>query len=420
MRTVVAALVIGLSASFVFSGLAENTQAAPPTGAEATDRSGIVPVPEPSPLALQYYRSGNVLWAVRQLVALAVPAVLLFSGLSARLRNGAGRIGRKWFFTIGLYFGFYAVISFVVSLPLDYYSQYVRQHSYDLSNQTFGKWLGDSFKELAISLVGGFLLLWIPYLVIRMSPRRWWLYTSLLAVPFMFLVMLIFPIWIAPLFNQFGPMKNQALEAKILALADRVGIEGSRVYEVNKSVDTKTVNAYVAGFLNTKRIVLWDTLLARLDEDQVLAVMAHEMGHYVLGHVVQGVLIGALSVFVTLYLVYRLSGLLIDRFKDRFGFDRLDDVASLPLILLLMGVLGLAVSPLGLAFSRHIERQADRFALELTHDNHALASAFARLQTENLANPRPGPFYVLWRGSHPSLAERIEFANTYRPWENPE
>lgn len=377
----------------------------------------LVPVPEPSPLALQYYRTGNVLWAVRELFAVAVPAVILWTGFSARIRDWARRIGRRWLFIIAVYFILYTLVDFVVSLPLAYYAQYVRQHAYGLSNQTLGKWLSDTLKELAIALVAGALLLWVPYLLVTKSPRRWWLYTGLLSVPFTLVTMLIFPIWIAPLFNQFGPMKDKALEARILALADRAGIEGSRVFEVDKSVDTKTVNAYVAGLLNTKRIVLWDTLIAKLDQDELMAVMAHEMGHYVLNHVAQGIVVGAASVVASLYLVYRLSGLLIARFKERFGFERLADVASWPLIVLLMEVATLAILPLGLAFSRHLEREADRFSLELTQNNHATAMAFVKLQQENLAHPRPGVFYWLWRGSHPSLAERIEFANTYRPWE---
>jgi STE24 endopeptidase len=354
---------------------------------------------------------------VKQLWGLGVPALVLFTGLSARMRTWAERIGRKWFFVIGFYYAFYMLLTYVLAFPLDYYAGFVRQHAFGLSNQSFGKWFGDSLKELAIGIVFGGLLLWAPYLLLAKSPRRWWLYTSLLALPLMFLVMLVFPIWVAPMFNDFGPMQDKQLEAEILALADRVGIEGSRVFEVNKSVDTKAMNAYVAGLWNTKRIVLWDTLIAKLDQDEVLSVMAHEMGHYVLGHVVLGLLVGFVSVLASLYLVYRLSGRLIERYKDRFGFDRLSDVASLPLVFLLMQIVSLAVVPPAYAFSRYMEREADRFSLELTQNNHAAASAFAKLQTENLANPRPGVFYMLWRGSHPSLAERIEFANTYRPWE---
>ena len=145
--------------------------------------------------------------------------------------------------------------------------------------------------------------------------------------------------------------------------------------------------------------------------------MAHEMGHYVLNHVMQGLLALFCGILVALYLIDRAANFLLRRYGDRFGFDQLSDVASLPLLLFLGQVVGLVMMPCGLAFSRHLEHEADRFALELTRDNRAAATAFVRLQSENLSNPRPGPVYTFLRASHPSLAERIEFANDYRPWE---
>jgi Zn-dependent protease with chaperone function len=388
--------------------------------AQAVADSAPVPVPQPSEQALRYYYSGNLLWIVSQLISLAIPAAILFSGLSAQIGIFARGVGRKWFFILVAYFVVYSLIEYALRFPLAYYAGYVRHHAYGLSNQTFEKWFTDSLKQLGIGVVFGSLFLWVPYLLIRRSPRRWWFYTSLLSLPLMLLVMLVEPIWIAPLFNRFGPMKNQQLERQILALAGRAGIEGGRVFEVDKSVDTKTVNAYVTGFLGTKRIVLWDTLLAKLDADQVLVVMAHEMGHYVLGHILRFVLAGFAGILVSLYLIYRFSGMFIARCRRRFGFDCLADVASLPLIVLLAQLIYLAIAPFELAYSRSLEHEADRFALELTRDNRAMATAFVRLGDENLANFRPGLLYTLWRGSHPSLGDRIDFTNDYRPWEHGE
>jgi len=376
-----------------------------------------IAVPEPSPQAIAYYHGGNVLWLVSQATALAIPAVVLLSGFSARIRNLARRIGRKWLFVVLVYFVIYSALEWALHFPLAFYAGYLRQHAYGLSNQTFLKWLHDWVVEGAVGLAFGGLLVWVPYWLIHRSPRWWWLYTALLSLPVMFFVMLVEPIWVAPLFNRFGPMNDKQLEAQILALADEAGIEGGRVFEVNKSVDTKAVNAYVTGFLGSKRIVLWDTLLAKLDASQVRAVMAHEMGHYVLHHVVLGLLAGFCGVLVALYLVDRAASYLLRRCHNRFGFERLSDVASLPLMLLLGQIVALALTPAGLALSRHMEHEADRFALELTRDNHAAATAFVRLQNENLSNPFPGTLYTLFRASHPSLAERIEFANDYRPWE---
>ena len=202
--------------------------------------------------------------------------------------------------------------------------------------------------------------------------------------------MLIAPIWIDPLFNEFGPMKDPALERRIAALADRAGISESRIYEVDKSADSRALNAYVKGFLKTKRIVLYDTLLAQLDDREVLAVMGHEMGHYALGHVdpVDPALVPGRP---GLPVRGRSRGRwLVGRFSRAFGFETLADVASLPLLVLLLQLTGLAVSPVVMAYSRAQEHEADVFALELTQTNHSAASAFAKLQQENLGVPWHG------------------------------
>jgi STE24 endopeptidase len=382
--------------------------------------TGPVAVPPMSVRAAQYYKSGCVLWFVNTFWALLIPILFLFTGFSARIRNWAQKIGRKWFFVIAVYFIIFSILNFLIDLPLSYYEDFVREHAYGLSNQTFSKWFGDSLKGLLVGLIFGSLFLWVPYLLLKKSPKRWWVYTGLLSIPFLFFVMLISPIWIDPLFNKFGPMKNKELERSILALADRAGIEGGRVYEVNKSEDTKTVNAYVTGFMGTKRIVLWDTTLAKLNEKEILFVMGHEMGHYVLHHVIWGILFFSILILITLYVAYRTAGGLIRKYHNRFGFEDLSDIASLPLILLLISLFSLIITPIAFSFTRYQEHEADRFGLEITQDNHAAGTSFVKLQQENLSNPRPGILSKLWRSSHPTLGERIDFSNEYRPWKKGE
>ncbi len=375
-----------------------------------------VAVPEPSELALRWYRTGLVVWAVTIVWGVAAPALVFASGLSARLRDAARRIGRRFFFTVATYGVLFGVVAFALDLPLEVYASFLRPHAYGLSNQTLGKWLSDEGTSLAVSSVVAVAALWVPYALIRRSPRRWWLWTSLLCLPFVLFVTLVEPVWVAPLYNHFGPMKDHALEERILGLAERAGIEGGRVYEVEKSVDTRMVNAYVNGLGATKRIVLWDTLLAKLEPDEVIAVMGHEMGHYVLNHVLWSAFGASLGIFVLLYAIHRTASDLLRRLAPWSGVSELGDVASLPLVLVLLQLYGLVLSPVGLAFSRHLEHEADRFALEITEDNHAMASAFAKLQTENLGNPWPDAWVVWLRYTHPPLGERIGFANDYQPW----
>jgi Zn-dependent protease with chaperone function len=185
---------------------------------------------------------------------------------------------------------------------------------------------------------------------------------------------------------------------------------------VNKSVDTAKVNAYVTGVGSSKRIVLWDTLIARLSPAQVKSVVGHELGHYVLGHVWTSVILSTVLTFIGLFGAHRLSGFLLGHFGDRMGFHQLSDVASMPLLMLLLTLFSLAINPAVLAFSRYHEHEADRFGLELTHDNRAAATAFVALQEQNLAVPRPSLLYKIFRASHPPIGERVDFINNYRPW----
>jgi len=380
------------------------------------DDSAPVPVPEPTEKAIRFYRSGNVLWCIRTVWELSLPVLILFTGLSARLRHWAERTGRRWMFALAIYLVAFMAIKYLLEFPLSCYQGFFRQHAYDLSNQSFGRWFGNSLKRLGVDTTVYAMFLWIPYLLIRSSPRRWWLYTWMAATAATVFMVFITPVWIDPLFNKFSPMKDKGLEAEIIALAERAGIKESRVLEVEKSADTKAVNAYVTGFMGTKRIVLWDTLIAKLDRRELLTVMGHEIGHYVLRHVLQGILLSSGLTLLGLYIFYRVSGRLLDRCKARFGFDRLSDVASWPFILLFFTVGNLALDPFILAFSRQLEHEADRFALEITRDNHADATASVKLQIQNLSVPRPGLMYKLWRASHPSVGERIDFANAYKPW----
>jgi Zn-dependent protease with chaperone function len=379
-----------------------------------------VPVPEPSELALRWYRTGVILWIVGLLWGIGVPALVFASGLSARLAALARRVSTRFFFATAVYALLYTTLSFLLGLPLDWYATFFRPHAYGLSNQTEVKWVSDALVSFALNGGVAALLLWVPYLLLSRSPRLWWLWLSLLCVPFICFVLVVEPVWVAPLYNRFGPMQDASLERQILDLAERAGIEGGRVFQVDKSVDTKTVNAYVNGLGATKRIVLWDTLLAKLEPDEVLTVMAHEMGHYVLHHILLSIPVLACGILVSLYATYRTAPWILRRFGPRARVFDLRDIASLPLFLVLVQLYGFLLAPLGCAFSRHLEHEADRFSLEITRDNHAMASALAKLQASNLSNPRPARWLVWLHFTHPPLCERIDFANHYRPWERGE
>jgi Zn-dependent protease with chaperone function len=377
----------------------------------------IVPVPQPSARAVSFYTSGNRLWILRQLVAIAVPLFLLLGGISHRLRDWAFRVARWHPAALALFVVAFFAVSSLIELPLTVYAGFVRLHEYGLSTQPLQAWASDELKEFALSM--GLLVPVVAavYTLIRRTPRRWWIAAALFAVPVLLFLALVKPIWIDPLFDEFGPMRDKALEARILDLARRATIDADRVYEVAASKRTRAVNAYVTGLLGTKRIVLWDTLLDRLPPDEVLSVMGHEMGHYVLNHVVHGVVVASLLILAGLWIVSTLANGIIARWGHRLRLERPGDLAGLPLLVLLAQLAFLLLAPLGFAYSRHLEHEADRFSLELLRNNQAAARSFVALADANLGFPRPGWAYTLFRATHPSLGERIDFCNEYRPWE---
>lgn len=375
-----------------------------------------VAVPEASQEALRYYQSGNILWIIQQAWSLIVPLLFLFSGFSSSLEKCAQKYGRKWFFALVCYLIMFIALYQLLNLPLDYYATYLRPHAYGLSTQTLARWIGNFGKSTLVTTILSASFVWIFYLLLKKSPKRWWIYSSFVTIGIAFLMMWVQPLWIDPLFHHFGPMKNRQLEKQILDLAARAGIENGRVFEVDMSMDTNMLNAYVIGMGGSKRIVLWDTTIAQMPTDQILFVMGHEMGHYVLHHLWWEMGIVAAFSFVIFYLTYRSAHFLTRRYNKRFGFKQLDSFASLPLLLLLTSFFMLLFTPASNYVSRYFEHEADRFGLEITQNNKAAAEAFITLQKENLANPRPGNLYTMWRSSHPSLGDRIDFCNSYCPW----
>ncbi|MBI2742407.1 MAG: M48 family metallopeptidase [Chlamydiales bacterium] len=377
-----------------------------------------VVVPEATEEAMRYYNSGNLLWILNQAWSLIVPLLFLVTGFTGKLASFSEKWGKRWFFAIALYLVIFTCLFTLLNLPLDFYAGFIREHAYGLSNQTIGRWFSNYGKSLIVTIVGSIAFVWVFYLLLKKSPRRWWLYGSLVSIAIAFITMFIQPIWIDPLFNNFGPMKDKKLEQQILSLAARAGIEGGRVYEVDKSQDTNALNAYVVGFGRTNRIVLWDTTIAKMTPDQILFVMGHEMGHYVLHHIWWLLVYFSALSFLIFYLTYRAANFLMHRYQKRFGFKHLYSIASLPLLLLLTSLFMFLTSPLDNAISRCMEHEADRFGLEITQNNQAAGEAFLALQHQNLANPRPGALYRFWRCSHPPLSERVDFCNSYCPWKS--
>lgn len=364
-----------------------------------------------------YARTKTMLRIVRPLAGIGLALLALFSGLSAALRDVAHGLGHRRYARLLVYVILYAVVMSLLELPLSWYDAFALEHQFGLSNQSLGAWLADEGKALLVVIVtfGVVPILWLVYSAIARSPRRWWLWLATGAIPFVFAGTLLQPLVVDPLFNTFRPLGNQQLAGRILALAERADIPARRVYQVDKSAQTKKINAYVSGFGASQRIVLWDTTLEAMKDDEILFVMGHEIGHYRLGHIWKGIAFSCALGFVLLLLTQGLCALALRRFGGRWGVHGMDDVASLPLLIATIAMLAFLSQPLVNGYSRRVETEADVFGLQITNTPDAAARAFLALARENRSDPDPAPWVKFLLYSHPPGIERLQMALEYNP-----
>lgn len=366
-----------------------------------------------TPEMLRHSRINETIYFAATPYGIAALLLLLATGFSAKMRDLAQRLVRRKFIAAMLYIFFFAVVIAILDFPLTYYADFFVPHQFDLSNQSFAAWLWDQVKAFAVTVL---IVAPLGALALRgiSRIRRWWLVLWLASIPISFLLVVIAPVFLDPIFNKFTKLQDPVLEKALLDEASRAGIEGSRVFQVDKSKQTKTMNAYVTGLGPTKRIVMWDTLLAKLDRDEVLAVMAHEMGHYVLNHVWKGLAFGTLVSLIVFWSGQRFYERGLARWGAKWRLREAGDPASVPWLLIIAAVIGFFLTPVTSAFSRYVEHEADRFSLELTHLNEPMARAFKKFAEDSKYNPEPSRFIELWHYSHPSTNERIRFALEHR------
>ncbi len=228
----------------------------------------------PTQKAIQYHNKRVNLWIMGIVMSFLIPIVFLFSGLSGFIRSWCLSKSKSLFIVFFLYFVVYSLITALISVPLDYYGSFTLKHAYGLSNQSVSKWIIDFFKSFTISTLVGACFIYIPYLIIKKSPTHWWLNLGILSIPIIIFITFISPMYIDPLFNKYEKVNDTKLEAKIYDQLHKTSIENCKVYQVNKSVDTKEMNAYMTGVFNTKRIVLWDTTIKSLTERETLCLQS--------------------------------------------------------------------------------------------------------------------------------------------------
>ena len=305
-----------------------------------------------------------------------------------------------------IFFGTFAAIGGIIGIPFDLYENFVLEKKYGFSTITWRIWITDLIKSMIISAILMIIIISAFMSFINYLPTSWWFWAWIFFTLFEIVMLWLYPVLIAPLFNKYEPIKNEQLKEKITALMDKVGLKAKGIFEVDEGKRSKHTNAYFTGIGKTKRIVLYDTLLASHSTDEILAVLAHEIGHWKKKHILKQLMFMIPASLVLLYSVYLILGWPL--LYTAFGLQ-VTLYAGLFLVSLYLSSAGFFLSPIGAAIMRRYEREADRIACDLTGTSAPMIDALKRLAKDNLANLHPHPLYVWFYYSHPPLIERIEY-----------
>jgi STE24 endopeptidase len=371
------------------------------------------PQPGDSPEVRRYNRVRRWLGMADAVIGFLLLVALLVTGWTGNLRDWAYRgAGQHYFMAVFLYVLMFAVIIKVLSAPFDYLG-FRLEHQYNLSNQKMRSWLWDEIKGWLVGLVLGTVFVEIIYAIIRIAPQRWWMIAWAVFVGLFLLMAQVAPVVLFPLFYKFEPLNNDSLRERLTRLGERAGTRVRGVYEWKLSEKSKKANAALMGMGATRRIILSDTLLQNYSEDEIEAVLAHELGHHVRRHIVKGIL---MQVAVTLFGFWLTNVVL--RFaiaKDWFPVldPRLYDFANLPLIILVATVLSFLLMPALNGISRQHEREADRYAWENIAAIGPFVTSMQKLATQNLSERTPSRFVEWFFESHPSIEKRIGAAEAW-------
>jgi len=350
--------------------------------------------------------------------------IILHWKLAPKFRDTAEKASSNRFIQALIFTPLLILTIAILQLPADAYQHWVSL-SYGISVERWGAWLLDYGKAQLILIVGGSLVVWILYAVIRRSSGRWWFYFWLISLPILVFLSFIEPFVIEPMFFTFAPLsqKDPELVAEIERVVQRAGltIPPERMFWMKASEKTNAMNAYVTGIGASKRVVVWDTNIAKESIPEIVSDFGHEMGHYVLNHIWKGLIFTAGLLFVLFYLGFQCLGWILKRWGSGWGIRGPDDLASLPALLLLLSIFNFAADPVSNAFSRYIENQADVYGLEVTHgvipdSGQAAADSFQVEGESFLADPDPNPVNVFLFYDHPPISDRVKLCLTYDPW----
>jgi Zn-dependent protease with chaperone function len=359
-----------------------------------------------------YFEGGYWLLLWNYVVAAAISILLLSSGISARLRDlSERRVGSKTL-QVACYSVPYLLLVYLLSFPLNIYEHFFREHQYGLATQIFPAWFGEQLIGLALTLIGGTIFLVVLYAIFRRAPKSWWIWGTMLAVVFSFVLLFIAPVFIEPLFNTYKPLTKPEISEPILAMARANQIPVKQVFEVDASRQTTRVSANVSGILGTTRVALNDNLLNQCALPEIRAVMAHEMGHYVLNHGAKLLTYLGIFIFVGFALTRILFDIALRHWGEEWRVRSIADPAGLPLLALIFSTLLFLATPLLNTVVRVTEREADAFGINTSREPDGMAKVALKLGAYRKLNPTPLEEFVFY--DHPSGRARIRMAMDWK------
>jgi Zn-dependent protease with chaperone function len=357
---------------------------------------------------------------------MAVLWIMLASRAAARLELWAQRTGsRRWVQGVAFFAAFVAITA-LANLPLDLAGHIASRH-YGISVQGWGDWWGDQGKSLGVSLVIGVPVLLLFHWMVRVSPRRYWLWTWLVSIPLTVASVFLAPLVLDPLFDKFEPLTatHPKLVQELERVVARTGTEipPQRMFLMKASAKSNGVNAYVTGIGSSKRFVMWDTTTDRMPDDEILFIFGHESGHYVLHHIAKGLAATVVGMFFLFWMCARMGEGLVRRFGSRWQVETVASRAGFLALLLALSIAGFVLTPVSTGVSRHMEHQADVYGQEAIHGlvadpQKTAVSSFNHLGESWLEDPDPSRFVEFWLYNHPSVKNRANFAAHYDPWAN--
>jgi STE24 endopeptidase len=347
----------------------------------------------------------NTFSLVESLFSSMVTLLFLYGGLLGRYASWVSSLTDSFILQGTIFFLFLSYASSLLSVPFSLYSTFRIENKYGFNTMTLKIWLTDFIKSTLISGVLMVIVCVCGLWIVLESPDLWWLFVWGFFLIFSIFMMYISPYVIEPLFNKFRPLEGNGLEKKITAMMQRTGIRISRVFTIDASRRSHHTNAYFTGFGRTKRIVLYDTLMSKMEESEVLAVLAHEAGHWKKKHLLKMIMVFEALSLAGGYIAFRVlkSGVL----AELFGLPGNAFFAELVILAFVFGIVSFLITPLFSAISRRHEREADRFAVGLAPLPEALATSLIKLSKDNLSNLHPHPLYAAVYYSHPPIVERV-------------